>query len=565
MRVELASRPRRPYCSDLNFSSDTGGTFFAEVLHLASGRFAARAQIMFSEFAAGEVVRITARNVATSQILAEVVLTADLARRVEGDEIYLSFSMPQPGHVEIAGHVTANRDSTLLRLLTVLDEPNGKRARSDFFFPDTEPASIAELKEVSIGTTGICNASCVHCPTNKKSFHMPHGRMSESLFEKIIIGLHDGGFKGEIFFGLFAEPLEDPLLLDRTKLIKKLLPESPVSIATNGALFDPIKHADIFDFVDHIAVHVEAIDPAVYNYLMHPLKAERVLPKIRSMIGTAKQKNRDVLSITTPVHKGNIAEVRAISVFCHEFGLHSNFTALSSRAWEGGIYPKLAIAPTGGLCRPTTMVTSMFIDFDGLVLPCCYDFSRSLPLGNLTHQTFDEVFASPEWDAMYGVFKRGEWSTREACGRCRADDASTIVKLAQSLSASVFGNFTSFPASLFRVTPIARRDGGGSIFVDPDKPDGAAIYGPYANLQAGKYRLYHELDIQRAGSSCAIELDVAINFGKQIAVKKVVCGRNSQEEPLIDFTIDSAATVEFRIFKIGTLGFEYKGATLVRL
>ncbi len=535
------------------------------MLYLPSGRFKARVQIIFSEFATGEPVTLTVRHVATAQKLAETSLRADLEMRPTADQNYLRFAVPRAGHVEFSGHVARHRDTTLLRLLTVLDDAEDNMSREDFFFPDTAPASIADLKEVSIGTTGVCNASCVHCPTNKKSFHMPHGRMSDKIFATIIVGLKEGGFKGNLYFGLFAEPLEDPALVDRTKFIKELLPGCEVSIATNGALFNPVKDEKLFDYVDNIAIHVEAIDAVVYNQLMRPLKAERVMPKVFAMIELAKRNNHCRLSITTPVHKAHLGEVRALTVFCRENEIQSSFTALSSRAWEGGIYPKLTIAPTGGLCRPTAMVTSMFIDFDGLVLPCCFDFSRSLPLGDLNHQSFQEIFDGPQWRSLYGVFKRGEWSTKEACGRCRADDATTILEIAESLSASVEGNFIPLPTSLFSVTSSATRDEKGSIRIDRQAPDGIAIFGPYVNLSPGRYRAYHQIDVSHAEGDPSIELDACVNYGSQVAVRKIVYKDNIHGEASIDFEIKAFASVELRVTKYGAISLEHKGAMLVKL
>lgn len=566
MRIEIGGRSRRWHPSDRSSWSDNGGgIFFAEVLHLSSGRFKARVHIIFSEFAARETVTITVRDVSTGKRLAETSLPADLQFRPAGDEIYLSFTVLSAGHVEFSGHVSRHRDSTLLRLLTVLDDPDNQLSRSDFFFSDTAPASLADLQEISIGTTGVCNASCLHCPTNKKTFPMPHGRMSDQLFKKIFVGLKEGGYRGKIFFGLFAEPLEDPMLIERTKFIKDLLPNCEVFIATNGALFDPAKHEQLFDYVNFIGVHVEAMDATIYNELMHPLKADRVMPKVIAMLDMARQKGHRGMSITTPIHKGNIGQVRAISAFCRENEVPSSFTSFCSRAWEGGIYPKLAIAPAGGMCRPNVMVTSMFIDFDGLVLPCCFDFSRSLPLGNLNHQSFQEVFDGPEWRSLYGVFKRGEWSTRGACARCRADDANTILGVAASLSASIDSDYMSLSPSSFSATSIVKRNGNGGLQVELGVEDGIAIYGPYVTLSPGAYRAYHQLTITQIAGDCAIELDACVNYGTRIAERKIDYKGDAQIEASIDFEIKSREPVELRVFKHGSIGFEHRGVKLIKL
>ena len=276
---------------------------------MPKGRYRARVQVMFSEYASGEEIVLSVRETATRRTLAECRLVADLDHRERGDENYLDFVLPRDGHVEISGAVERNRDTTLLRLVTVIDDNEGVKTRSDFFSPGLAVPTIAGLREVILGTTGVCNASCVHCPTNKKHFSMAHGRMSDALFFEIVAELKAGGFRGNLFLGLFAEPLEDPNLIDRLKFIRKELPDCAVLLPTNAALFDPVRHAEIFNYVNTLSVHVEAMDPDVYGHLMHPLKLDRVLPKVRQMIDLAKL-GGGRMELTTPVHKGNLSELR---------------------------------------------------------------------------------------------------------------------------------------------------------------------------------------------------------------------------------------------------------------
>jgi radical SAM protein with 4Fe4S-binding SPASM domain len=567
MRIEFGSRPQRPVPDkEANIGSGWGGRFFAEAVELPAGRYRARIQIMFSEFAKGEHVRITARSVRTGRVLDEVTLFADLSNRPASDQNYLSFVLESGGFIELSGHVAAHCETTLLRYITILDDPSGDVANKDFFFTNAPVPSVRGLKEVNFGTTGICNASCIHCPTNKKTFRMPHGVMSAALFEKIVNELAQGGFAGEIFFGLFAEPFEDPILIDRLKLIKRLLPSSPISIATNAALYDPLKHAEIIEYADHIAMHVEALDPDLYNRLMHPLKADRVIPKINAIIDLARQKKRrNILSVTTPVHKENLSQVRGLTNYFLEKGITANFNSLSSRAWEGGLYPTMSIVPAGGLCFPSAIADTLFIDWDGAVVPCCFDFSKSMPLGNLNFQRIDEVFTSAEYRAMYETFRRGEWSSREACSKCRSDDLGTVKKLVSVLASSSGERSTFYPPESFQITLAASRGANGVIVSEKDAEDGTVVYGPYVHVSPGRYRIFHDLRILRATEESAIYVDVCVEMHDQIVHKRLEISPDGVVDPDIEFFHEGNGRLEFRIFKSGDIIFEHHGSTLVRI
>src|SRR5208337_638371 len=276
-------------------------------------------------------------------------------------------------------------------------------------------------------------------------------------------------------------------------------------------------------------------------------------------------RERNNVNITTPVHKGNLSEVGRIAEYARNNGVDYNFTSLSGRAWEGGQYPKLSIAPTGGLCRPNVLLDWLFIDFDGLVLPCCFDFSRSLPLGDLNHQTIEEMFSSPTWQSMFDTFKRGDWSSKGACSRCRADDAGEIVRLVDGLTSDVKSSLRRFPANSFRSAASTRRNPDGGIVADPEAPDSVLVYGPYVRAQPGRYRVYHDLRVLTASATCAIELDVCVGYRKTIARKRIGVSKENDFEAMIDFENTDDDVLEFRVHKSGNVSFEYKGARLLRL
>ena len=52
------------------------------------------------------------------------------------------------------------------------------------------------LRFVILGTTGLCNASCIHCPTgNAETAHTPQTPMPMPLFKKIVDGVRGSGIK----------------------------------------------------------------------------------------------------------------------------------------------------------------------------------------------------------------------------------------------------------------------------------------------------------------------------------------------------------------------------------
>src|SRR5207253_4571065 len=151
-------------------------------------------------------------------------LSATPGNALRLDHLYLRFRLDEEQTVELYGHAAANCSSTLLRFITLLSADEEKDEES-FSFQGYHRPTVKDLNCVIFGTTAVCNASCVHCPTNKDyRKHFPHGYMALELFTKILEDLAADGFPGWFLFGLFGEPLEDPLLEERLRLIKRLLP-----------------------------------------------------------------------------------------------------------------------------------------------------------------------------------------------------------------------------------------------------------------------------------------------------------------------------------------------------
>jgi radical SAM protein with 4Fe4S-binding SPASM domain len=530
-------------------------------MRLPPGAYAARVQIIFSEAAAGETVRIGLRSLAEGDDLDHLELKASPENALVLDNLYLRFRLTAEQTIEIYGHAEANCASTLLRFITLVSADEGDDAES-FAFQGFHQPSIKDLKCVIFGTTSVCNASCLHCPTNKEYLrNFPHGWMNLELFTKILHELAEGGFPGWLLFGLFGEPLEDPLLQPRLRLIKQLLPEARISIATNCGVYEPQKHAAVVELADDIGVHVEGISPEVYDRFMHPLKAERVFPKIVSLLSVAKDKK---VHITTPVHKGNLAELPAIVKYFEGYGAgEPHFTQIGNRSWKDGPWSQLSLLPVGGYCIPDDLKTFV-VDWDGAVLGCCQDFSKSARLGDLTQQSVAEILNGKAWLEMFEIHRTKNWCQKEACRHCRTDEYDSVQAMVRPLLTPGGEPSQRFPAESFHVSPGVLRSAEGDIHVGGEVADGIVIYGPYRRLGPGRYRVSHFFDITNISSSGAyIELDIVNDDGESTARRSLPRPKAGPLEIDLDFDADGSVT-EFRVAKAG-IEFVHKGALVQRL
>jgi len=145
------------------------------------------------------------------------------------------------------------------------------------------------------------------------------------LFERIIDELGRPAFQitGFLSFGLFGDGLLDPYVIERAQLMKQKLSKVILHVNTNGAAYSRSKHLPLFDLVDVLALHLESLDPRIYDFLMQPLRAERVFPKVEQILNDFPSK----VFIAVPVSRLNIEE--RDTIYCHfmERGAYGVFFA----------------------------------------------------------------------------------------------------------------------------------------------------------------------------------------------------------------------------------------------
>lgn len=312
--------------------------------------------------------------------------------------------------------------------------PDDARARAHMRV--TEPRDLAipdRLHFVILGTIGACNASCVHCPTGKaRTRHVPRTPMPMPLFRKIIDGIADAGMPvlRQLAFGLFGDALLDPHVLERARYVRERLPDVALSVNTNGAAYDPAKHAGLEPFVSIFALHCESLDPATYDDLMRPLKAERVHAKFPRIFEDFPGK----VQVACPLSRRNLKEREAIDGYFRSLGArHVDFAPLANRcARDDSLFESLAFDPRPVRCEPG-IVYNLIVDCDGTVVACCNDFEREVPLGSFAEQSFEEVLASAPRLAMRERLACGEHESMPTCKRCRGDTANPPLVQAHEL------------------------------------------------------------------------------------------------------------------------------------
>jgi Tfp pilus assembly protein PilF/MoaA/NifB/PqqE/SkfB family radical SAM enzyme len=284
------------------------------------------------------------------------------------------------------------------------------------------PAGLpTHLRYVILGTTGLCNASCIHCPTGKaETSHVPRVPMAMDLFRRIVDQIADLRLPitDQVAFGLFGDALIDPFVVERARYLMDRLPQAKISINTNGAAFHADRHAVLNNYAATVALHCESLTPETYDYLMQPLRAERVHPRYAPLLQAYPGK----VVVSVPVSRRNVAELPAIRAWFLDHGARDVvFDPLSSRCAEDRtLFDTLALKPRPIRCS-AEMVEDLIVDCDGQVLICCQDFKRVEGIGSLREESLAEALVGARRARVRAILDEGRHGELQTCRRCFGD------------------------------------------------------------------------------------------------------------------------------------------------
>ncbi|MBX3477341.1 MAG: radical SAM protein [Brevundimonas sp.] len=549
--------------------SPAGGVFCRETLNLPAGPHTLRMQVQLSPLAEHQTLALTA--VRGDVILARAVLERGMPDASEAaDGLILSFHLAEPGEVTVEGVADSHAGTTHLRFLTQapVDDYRGNEALFRFF-PEGDAEGLP-IKNVIFGTTAVCNANCFHCPTNKAySRTQAKGWMDPDLFERVVDELAAIGFKGGVVFGLFGEPLQDPLFPRRMQYIRERLPEAILTLSTNGALYDSDRHREALALADDVAVHVEAASPEVYAASMRPLKAGRTFPRVERLLEDRAGKPAHVVA---PIHRRNLEEVAPLRDAWESRGAgRTVFPFLMNRAGQADAFDEVALAPGATGCSPD-ILSDLVVDWDGTVLTCCQDFHRRSIIGNLRSQSLAEVLAGSARRRMYDALNDKRWNAIPTCAGCKNDCENTIDALvadrlrkgdaARTFRAREFQAKGAAATGPDVLTVSARRSLAQRLRHPLARKPRAVIFGPYKPLFPGRYRL--RFDLANLAAEAGGRLLFEVVSPSAILASLPVAGPREGQVFEMEVEVPAHAPLEFRV-RAGGVSFEFRGVSSVRL
>jgi len=278
-------------------------------------------------------------------------------------------------------------------------------------------APITQLlhPEVRYEVTDHCNATCIMCPRDKHVDGREHGIMDQAQYERSIDEVAELGAQKVVLTG-FGEPLLDKRLEKKIAYAKgKGL--STYFITNASALTAARSQRLIEAGLDEMRVSFYGMRMETYNAVMQGLDFERTKAKVLEFLrlrDEMRAKTRVQMSyLELAENRGDTAafldfwepRVNALEIWKpHNFG-------------DGRDYRQRLDDSQKTTCgRPEN--GPLQIQWNGEVIPCCYDYNNQIILGNAFETPVLEILNGPKYRLLRYSHRMKKFALFPYCDQC---------------------------------------------------------------------------------------------------------------------------------------------------
>jgi len=265
--------------------------------------------------------------------------------------------------------------------------------------------------EVRIEPTNLCNAKCIMCPREKLT--RKQSVMGVELFRQIVDEVvHYGANK--ISIENFGETFLDPSIFEKAAYAKgKGLKTLTIS---NASLIDDKVANNILDYFDVIRISLYGVTKDVYESIHKKLNYDTVIKNLDRLLTLRENK----MSSTTKIEIYFLLmqeNEHQLKMFLDRYEkIVDGVSVWRPHNWSNGRLYRQAAEKKISCGRPFN--GPLQVQWDGKVVPCCFDYDSKIVLGNLNNQSVYEILSSDKYNALREAHRKGDFEKYPFCNSC---------------------------------------------------------------------------------------------------------------------------------------------------
>jgi len=282
--------------------------------------------------------------------------------------------------------------------------------------PVDEPITKLLHPEVRYEVTDHCNASCIMCPRDKHEHGREHGIMDQKAYQRSIDEVVALGAQKIVLTG-FGEPMLDKRLELKISYAKSK--GLSTYIISNGSVLNSKRAKSILEAgLDEIRVSFYGMRPETYNAVMQGLDFDRTMS---GMLEFLRLRNEMKASTRVQISYLELDENKSDTGLFREFWEpkvdaieiwrpHNFGDGRDYRFREEAVEVKTTCGrPENGPLQ---------IQWNGEVIPCCYDYNNQIILGNAFEASVLDILNGPKYRLLRYAHRMKEFDLFPYCDQC---------------------------------------------------------------------------------------------------------------------------------------------------
>ena len=280
-----------------------------------------------------------------------------------------------------------------------------------------KPITRLRHPEVRYEVTDHCNAECVMCPRDVHKLGRPHGIMNIEKYKKSIDEVVELGCKQVVLTG-FGEPMIDKTLEKKVEYANQK--GLRTYIISNASLLSRARATRLIKAgLDELRLSYYGMKKESYERVMVGLNFEVTMSNLLGFLELREELNSkkprlEINWLVLPENEEDTEHFRefwepkadAIEIWKpHNFGDGRDYRLR---------YEDVAMKDTCG--RPEN--GPLQIQWDGEVIPCCYDYNNQIVLGNAFEQPVIEVLNGEKYRLLRFAHREKKFNLFPYCDQC---------------------------------------------------------------------------------------------------------------------------------------------------
>jgi len=265
--------------------------------------------------------------------------------------------------------------------------------------------------EVRYEVTDHCNAHCIMCPREKHT--RAHGIMDTAKYEASIDEVVAMGATQVVLTG-FGEPMLD-VNLERKIAYAKSKGLRTYIITNGSALTEKRGYLLLQAGLDEMRVSFYGMKSRTYNAVMRGLEYDRTVKNLMTFLAVRNSLEIDCkIQLSYLILPENAEDVQAFIDFWEP--KVDAIEVWKPHNWGDGRDYRERTQEKRTCGRPEN--GPLQIQWNGEVIPCCYDYNNACVLGNAFEQPVDEILSGDKYEALREAHRKGEFHKFPFCDGC---------------------------------------------------------------------------------------------------------------------------------------------------